>query len=242
MLGIILGVAGVAGGGIAALVAKFGMNVVLGEASGFLKSVPRWAWIALAVIALLVAGIIWHQRHLRAHDAALVKATIATRDQQWRDALAKAHSAAIAARTRHEAAAAKISTTLKGQHDAQVRSNASDARDLQLRGPGKAAANCGFGDHPGVPAAAGQPGRPAGGAGAAAGQVPAADGLAGLPAERFAIVPWSWLVEEVAQPADDSRTEVLTWRNWYAQQFTAWERMRAAAARSTPTKGTTDGR
>jgi hypothetical protein len=183
----------------------------------------------------LVAAIIWHQHKLHAHDAALVKATIEKRDQQWHDALAKAHATAVAARTKHEAAATKISTTLKGQHDAQVRSNASDARDLQLRGPGKAAAYCGSGDHPGVPAAASRPAGPGSAPGAAAGSLPAND--------RLALVPWSWLVDEVARPADDSSAEVLTWRNWYAQQAAAWERMRSQAPNSSaPTKGTTDGR
>lgn len=43
----------------------------------------------------------------------------------------------------------------------------------------------------------------------------------------MARVPWSWLVV-VAQQADDSRAEVLTWRGWYAEQFVAWERMRGA--------------
>lgn len=212
---------------------------------GFFKRAPRWAWIAFAVVAALVGGYFLHQHKAHAHDTALVKATIDKRDQLWRDALAKAHAGAIASRARTEAAGAKISTTLKGKHDAQVRSNASDARDLQLRGPGKAAVDCRLGDHPGLPAAAGQPGRPAGGANAAAAEVHPADRLAGLPAGArgdFAVIPWSWLVEQ-GREADDSRAEVLTWRAWYDQQAAAWERMRSQTPKpSAATKGTTNGR
>jgi hypothetical protein len=43
-------------------------------------------------------------------------------------------------------------------------------------------------------------------------------------------VPWSWLVDQ-AQHADDSRAEVITWRNWYIDQAEAWEKYRASQAR-----------
>lgn len=234
MIGIILGIVGLAGGGgLAALIARFGLKVVLGNAGSLFKRVPRWAWIALAVAVLLVAGYLYHQHRAHAAIAAAKAEQKKADDAAWQTRFEAMREKAVAVRVKAETLGRKISTTLKDQHDAQVRRNAFDARDLQLRGPGKAAvpAGCGPVNYPGFSAAAGRPERPGGAAGAAADSLPAKNGLSGLPAERFGIVPWSWLVD-VGRGSDDSSDEALKWRSWYAQQLAAWEQMR----RSTPAK------
>jgi hypothetical protein len=225
--------------GIGAGLAALNLGARLTGAGAFVKRVPRWVWIALAIVLALVAVLIWHQHKVRAHDAALVKATIDKRDRQWRDQLAKSHAAAIAARTRHEAIATKISTDTKGIHDAQVRNNAASAHDLQLRGPGKAAAaNCGPGYYPGVPAASGRPEQYSSGADASAAEVHSRNGVSSVsvapggvlraPGSDFAVVPWSWLVDR-GKEFDDLLADDRAFRTWYPKEAAEWERMRAAA-------------
>jgi hypothetical protein len=232
--------------------------------AGVFGKVPKAVWEALTVAAYALALIAAHQHYVHAHDQALVKATIARRDGQWLDQLAKSHAAAVAARTKTEAAAAKISTDTKGIHDAQVSHNAVDARDLQLRGPGKAAAAayCGPGGHPGVPAAAGRHVEAAAGADAAAGEVHPGNGLAGVPqapvgnqpgpatsesgAPALAVVPWSWLVDR-GQEFDDLLAEATAWRTWHPKEAALLEKMRSdlqakAKAAQPPKEGTPDGR
>lgn len=236
MIGIILGVVGLAGGGgFIALVAKFGLKVVLGKAGGLFKAMPRWGWVALAVVALLIVGTIWHGRKEAAHDKALTAQVTAQVNAAWTKRFDHMLAQADDVRRRAEAASAKISTKWKEHNDAQIRDHAAVAGDLRLRGPGRAAfAGCRPVDHPGLSSPASEPGGPAGAGSAAAGQMPAGDRLAGLPGgarDAFAVVPWSWLVDQ-AQRADDSRSEVITWRNWYADQLAVWEAMRRKGASS----------
>jgi hypothetical protein len=192
--------------------------------TGFFKRVPRWVWVALAIAAAVVALLIWHGREVAAHDKNLTAKVIAARDAQWQARFDAMRKQAEAVRSKTEAAARKITQHLKDQHDEALRSNAAAARDLSLRGPGKAAApvGCGPVDRPGVSAGAGDPVGAGGTADIAASSLP--------PRDRLALVPWSWLVDQ-AQHADDSRAEVITWRNWYIDQAEAWEKYRASQAR-----------
>lgn len=226
MIGIILGIASLAGGGgIAALIARFGLKVVLGNAGSLFKRVPRWVWIALAVAALLVAGYVYHQHRAGAAIAAAKAEQKKADDAAWQARFDEMHAQAVDIRTKAETIGRKISSTLKERHDAQIRDHDAVAGDMRLRGPGKAAApaNCRPVDYPGLSAAAGGVGGPGGGGAAAAGPLPSN--------ERLALVPWSWLVDQARQ-ADDSRSEVITWRNWYIDQVEAWEKVRG----STPAK------
>jgi hypothetical protein len=211
-----------------------------------LARVPRWAWIALAVTLLLVAGAIWHHHKAQAAIDRAVAAAVTARDAQWQKRLEQAHADALAWKGKAEASARTISDLKRKQHDEDLRRIADDAGDLRLRGPGAAAApGCRPGDHPGLPAAAGGPHQPDRAASAAPGALPSTDRVPGLPAaaaDRLALVPWGWLVD-VGQGSDDARAEVLTWRSWYAEQFAAWERMRSTAAGAAKAKkGNNDGR
>jgi hypothetical protein len=211
-----------------------------------IAKVPRWAWIALAVVLLLVAGAIWHHHKAQAAIDDAVSAAVTARDAQWQKRLDQAQADALAWKGKAEANARTISDLKRKQHDEDLRRIADDAGDLRLRGPGAAAApDCRPGDHPGLPAAAGRPEQSGRAGSAAPGALPAANGAAGLSgavAERLAIVPWGWLVD-VGKGSDDSRAENLTWRSWYADQYAAWERMRQQAADAAKAKkGTTDVR
>lgn len=245
----------------APLIGFFAKSVLMQSPAGaLLKRIPRQVWLVLAIVALLVAAFFWHQH--KAHSAidSAVKAAVSTaidkRDGQWRAQLAKAHGQAIAERDRSEANGRKIATDTKGIHDEAVRNNAGDARDLFLRGAGKAAApaGCRPGDYPGLSAAAGRYVDHPSGADAAAAEMHPGNGLAGVqhapggilrsgPASTsdgaFAIVPWSWLTEQGRQ-FDDLLAEAKAWRTWHPKEAAEWERLRGAARTSAlpePEKG-----
>lgn len=197
----------------------------LAGVGGTLKKVPRWVWIALAVFVLLVAFAIWHQHRAHAAIAAAKADQKAADDAAWQAALDREREAAGKWRHAAELNAKAISDRTRTQNDETNSHIDADARDLLLRGPGKAAETCRRPVDPaGLPAAGGQPGsgshRPPDGAGTV---LPGDDGTA----ER-AIVPWNWLVGRARQ-CDLDRTEALTWRDWYQRQANAWAAQRAAA-------------
>jgi hypothetical protein len=199
---------------IEALVARF----VATRFGAALSKIPRWAWIALAIVLAIAALCVWHGHRIARHDRALEARVTAKVDAAWQARFDQMRAKADDVRQKAETLSRKISATLKDRNDAHIRNNAADADDLRLHGPGRASApGCRPGDHPGLPAAAGQSG------GADRGAGPPSSSL--LADDRLAFVPWSWLVDEARQ-ADDSSAEVLTWRNWYEQQAAAWEKMR----------------
>lgn len=204
--------------GVGAGIAALRIGARLTGAAGMFKRIPRWAWIALAVAALLTAGFFWHQHKAHAALKAADESGYARAVKVYERALVIVRQRAIERRRKAEAEGRAISSKLKERHDEQVRHIAADADALRMRGPG-AAAGCRPGDRPGLPAAAGGAERGGRSGAAAAGPLSASD--------RLALVPWSWLVDG-AQQADESRAEVLTWREWYAQQAAAWEKNRAS--------------
>lgn len=228
MLSILLGAAGLAGGGsIAALVAKFGLKAVLGGVGSFFGKVPRWAWIALAIVVLFAGLIIWHQAKARAAIAAARAQQKVVDDTAWQAAFDRERQAATEWRHAAELNAAAISNRTRTNNDETNSHIDAGANDLLLRGPGKAAACVGPVDHSVVPTAGGQPGagdhRPPDGTGTV---LPGDDGGA-----QRAVVPWNWLVGRARQ-CDLDRAEAVTWRDWYQQQAKAWEGARSAAVKA----------
>jgi hypothetical protein len=199
---------------------------------GALGLVPRWVWYALAAALAWHFVLAWHRAEVRAHDTEI----LAARDAQWQARLDELRDHSIATARNAEAQAAKINTKLKDIHDAQVRSDATDAHDLLVRGPGKAAAPAGC--RPvgaaGIPGAAGGPERADRAADPAANPLHPDDGLA--------LVPWSWLVQEVGQPADGSRAEVIAWRGWYGDFSAWWEDYRRQLQAAAKVKPKADGK
>jgi hypothetical protein len=163
---------------------------------GFFKGLPRWVYIALAVAALIGAGVFFHGRAVKRTFDNGFKAGVLANEKSHADAEAKLASKQAA-----------ITAPIRKQNDETNARIAGDADDLRLRGPGKARASCQPSAAAGQPGAAGHELPDAAGSGAAA-----ADGLS-----DFAAVPWGWLVGR-AEQADLDRAEVLAWRTWYARQ------------------------
>lgn len=191
------------------LLARFGLNLVFGGIGNFLKRVPWQVWAAIGAL-LLIAGAVWfHQRAVhRLHDAAYA-AGQSDEKAAWQAQLAKAQLAAKDWRAKYDAAAKDLSNKIGERNALEARNIAARADDLRLRGPGQAAACAGPGN--GAGSSAGASGHDAsGGPGDAA--------VAAMPAgEALAIVPWEPLVQ-FGEQHDLDRAEVLTWREWYAQQ------------------------
>lgn len=170
-----------------------------------LSRIPRAAWIALAVIAILTLGTCAHKRSVKKFGEERFAAGVA-HEQARLEAKAKAIKA------KADAASAKITDKLKAKHDEKVIVINRAADDLRVSGPGKA--SC-----PGNPGMAGSSGRsePASGQGSSA--------RPAMPEQDWAAVPWGWLVES-AEKCDLNRAEVLTWREWYRQQSEAWAKIK----------------
>jgi hypothetical protein len=188
------------------------MPAFFSAAKLFFAGVPRWLWIALAAVALLIGGIIWHQHKLKVHDTTLVKATIATRDAAWKAAFDKERAAALAWKANADKQAATIANDERKIHDQAVASNAAVADALRLRGPGAAAAHCGQGNHSGATTPADRRDQAAPAAGAPTAQVPSDD---------RAIVSWNWLVQ-VAREHDDLLADVKTVLDADKKQRATW--------------------
>ena len=190
------------------LVAKLGLGLMFGRVKAFLQLIPRWAWIALAVVAVLLAGYWLHGRAVRNAYQTAYAAGRADEKKDWQAAFAKMQEAAAAWRANYEDAATRISTEEGARHDAEIRSNAIRADDLRVHGPG-AAACTGPGDRAGLSTAPGGPD-------AASGTGDAS--VAGVPEHpSLAAVPWGRLVD-YAESCDANRSEVTAWRAWYPRQ------------------------
>lgn len=170
-----------------------------------LKRIPRGAWIALAVIAILALGTCAHKRSVKKFGDERYAAGVKAEGER----IAK-KAAEIKAKA--DAASSKITEHLRKKHDEKVVVITRSADTLRLSGAGKAAC-------PRGPVVSGSPGRsePASrGSDAAGPEVPSGDSAA---------VPWGWLVDR-AEKCDLNRVEVLTWRDWYAKQSEAWAKIK----------------
>lgn len=214
--------------GIGAGLAALNLGARLTGVRAFVERVPRWVWIALAIAAILVAGWIWHGRQMAAHDADLTARVTAARDAQWQKRLDDAHADALRQRGDFDAAAKHITELQRKLTDEENRHIAADRADLRLHGPGKAAAapGCRPGDHPGLAGIAGRPVAQPGPAAHAGTEVPAGDGPG-----QFAVVPWNWLVDVVAE-RDAFRIEAIGWRTRDYMLAQEWERMRQQQLRA----------
>jgi hypothetical protein len=173
---------------------------------GFLKAVPRWVWIVVAVVAIALVAVRWHAGKVAdlktaAHEAGRVEAL-----------------AAVAARVKRIEAAAleldrAISHKMRSKNREENRRIAVAADDLRLRGPGLARCE----RPPAVPERA--DGRvEAGRTGStAAGPVPDDDWLA---------VPFKWGVDQL-ETCDLNRAEVIAWREWHRRWTEEWPKLGA---------------
>lgn len=210
ILGIALPLLGIGGIG-AALVFIPGL---LPAVIAFAKTIPTKVWIAIAAVALLVAGYFIHQHKAHAAIAAAYAKGSSDRDAAWQKRLDAEHAAAVKWQRQAEAAQLTISNETGAKHEQALRDIASRADDQRLHGPGRAAApSCGHVGSASLPAPA------SGGHAAPGGASDAA--VAGLsPDEGLAIVRWDDLTSFAASH-DAERAENLIWREWYARQAEA---------------------
>lgn len=177
----------------------------LSPVGALLKRIPRAAWIALAVIAILLVGSCVHKRKVKAFGEERYAAGVNAEGERI---AAKAE----ALKRKADALSRKISNALKEKNDEENRAIASNADALRLSGAGKAACP----RSAGVPSAPGRS-EPANGRSDVAGPE--------MPSGDFAAVPWGWLVDS-AERCDLNRAEVLTWREWHKQQSEAWAKIK----------------
>jgi hypothetical protein len=167
------------------------------------QKLPSWVWIALAVIAVLVAGYFIHRHEIREFRTSVQRAQMAADNDFWKKKLAAAHADALSWKQKAEAKAASISNQERTRDEEAIRNHAAAAGDLSLRGPGAAASHCGPIDHPEQGAGPGGHGQATAIANAAGSEMSSGD---------WALVPWSWLVQR-AQEHDDGLSENVAWRS-----------------------------
>jgi hypothetical protein len=204
MFGLILGAVGLlGGGGIAALIAKFGLKVVLGTARSSVAKVPPKAWLYIAIAAALVGGFVWHQVH--AHKA-LKKADAAGYVRAMRDV----EQRALKLKSKVDAMTAKIANHERILNDQAHRRVDRNADALLLRGPGKAL--CSIRSEPSAAA----------GSAPASGQVDG--GLGKLPDARgtdLIALPFTGTVK-FARQGDHCEADLTSWWSWYDKLTAAW--------------------
>lgn len=214
----------------------FGSSIMLKAtgAKAALAKVPSWVWYLLAGALAIGIAMFLHHGAVKRHDKALVQTTIEARDKLWQARFDAERAQALKITQAATALQAKITANAKEKHDAQVSNNAALAHDIGLRGPGKAAAiGCRPIPYSTLPTAPGGPQQSAPGANAPTAQVPADDGIPGMPIaasgavrdSSLALVPWSWLTVQ-GQSFDDLLAEDHAWRDWWPKQQAVYESMR----------------
>lgn len=205
-------------------------------ARALLARLPRDVWIALAVVALVVAGVVWHRHEASAALDAARAGQKASDEAAFAKKIEAARKQAQEIRRNAERLEATIAALNRRIHDEQVRDNAAHASALLMRGPGAATSYCRPGDHPAASAGAGRRDASAPLGDASGPRVSPANGasvLATGEAEQWAVVPWTWLVTR-AQEHDDLLATEETRRRDGAQQRAAWERMRSQPPEKAP--------
>lgn len=195
------------GGGVigALLFLVPGLRELIGKLLGSIPPRVLWAVLALAAIFALV---LWHNHAVNAARSEGHKAGATESDVKWQTAFDTMHTAALDWKRAYELTGDKLADELRNAHDQTLDRNAADAADLRLRGAGKAAARCGPGSNTFMAQGPGGQGPDPAGSGAPAGPLPAENGP-----DQFAIVPWSWIVQQ-AEEHDSLLDEVKTWRAW----------------------------
>lgn len=177
--------------------------------------VPRWVWLTLLVVTLVVGAVWLHQRHANAMLEAAYEQGQKDRDAAWQTRFDEMQAAANDWKTKYEQASATLANERRQRHEETLRHNAELADALRLSGPGRAsAARCRPIDNSGLSGASGGDGSTPSDPNAPGPGVPEHDG--------DAIVPWGWLVRR-GEEHDALLSEVVTWRSWYAEQKDLFE-------------------
>jgi hypothetical protein len=154
----------------------------------FLKSIPRWVWLAIAAALLLFLGVRWHNGQIKDAEKRGADRAYAAVEKKAREIEAKANATA---------------DKIRSKTDETARAIAADADVIRMSGPGKARA---------CPVPQGSSRREtAGGQGSpAVDQVPDTGGV------DLIALPFAPTVR-LAEVCDLNRGEVLAWREWHSK-------------------------
>lgn len=195
------------------LIAKLAANVFFRNARSFLKRIPRWMWVTLAVVIAIVIASLVHQHYAGKRIAAAYAQGEQAADEKWQTAFDSMQATSETWRNRYQEQSLALTQYLGDQHAQTLRDNAVRADTLRLRGPGAAAARCGPGIATGLPSLPGAADGSSAEPDVAGSSVPSGDG--------FAVVPWGWLVQR-AEEHDALLSEVTTARTWHTEQEQLW--------------------
>jgi len=211
MLTFLLSTLGIGGAALALRIFAPGLRAAI---SGIAQAIPPKVWLVIAGLAALGGAWWWHTGTVSAaYNRGYAQATV-ERDAKWGEAFDTMHRAALTYAAAFNQHSDTLAAQIGARHEQDLRAIATRADALRLHGPGRAAATCSRpGDIAGLPSPA-RLDEPPGGQ--------ADDGVAGLPDEvPMAVVPWPDLVQR-SEDADADRSEVIAWREWFAQNRKAW--------------------
>jgi len=170
----------------------------------FLGRVPKQVWLALAVVALIVSGVIWHGH--RVHSA------INAAEKRGADAEAKRIEVkALALKAKIDALTKSIADIERKANSEKISSSNARADALLVRGAGKA--SCPRNAFAASPASGPQPPARSGN-----------DPLAGLPdagGTELIALPFPGAVG-AGKVCDANLIDNQSWRSWYAKLVEAW--------------------
>lgn len=193
-----------------------GLAWKLGGFRGVFKLVPRWAWIALAVVIAL-GGLVWlHQHKVHSFEATIRADERSKVNAEWQKKFDKMHQDALDWKGKYESASTSLATARRNQNEETLRTDAARASSLLNAGPG--AARCGQVYNPSLPASTSRRDAPSG---------TVAPGLGGVPGEggpALIAVPFNDFIG-AAKQCDANRSEVITWRGHDQDQRALREKM-----------------
>ncbi len=190
---------------VGGLMAKFALTKV----GGMLGRIPRWVWILLAVVIIVLGARWYHSRQVSAFEKETRTDERTKVNKEWQAKFDKMRQNAIIWKQRYEGESGKLATARRNQHEETLRSDSARASGLLNSGPGKA--RCGQIDYPNISASSG--GRIAGSGTTNA----SVDRVPDETRADFAAVPFAEFVQR-ARVCDANRSEVTTWRAHDAEQ------------------------
>jgi multidrug efflux pump subunit AcrA (membrane-fusion protein) len=201
---------------VTGVAAKIGLSAISGPVGAFFGSVPKWCWIALAGAVALAGGLLWHHSAAVRHDDAVRAQQKAADESAFAKQAAAVARQAASIRKQTEQLLSAISQVERNRNAQANRATVAAADDLRLRGPGKA--SCGPLDYSGVPASPGGHDATIGKTNAPVAAVPDPQRV------ELIALPFAGTVN-AAEVCDMNRNENATWRDWYAREYAAWEKM-----------------
>lgn len=189
--------------------AGLGAKLVASSIGRRIASIPRWAWIALAVVIVSVGAYWYHGRQVRSFEVATRLDERGRVNAQWQAKFDAMRKDAAVWKKRYEDTSVSLANTRRNEHENTLRGDAARASSLLDAGPGKA--RCGQVNYPSAPASAGRRDARSRPVDAAVDRLPSEAG------PDLAAVPFGDFVNR-AKVCDANLSEVITWRKHDAEQ------------------------